>query len=161
MVQRFRRHRYSFRRRALAHGSRRGAVRRPGGHPTEAGDIDRGVNDELGPQGSRRISPNGGPGRYSAFVGVCPDVGKASVVLHAVANRTHRPVVDRLVDRALIEIPADRNHPEPAFRGAALLAFRGSHSGPFLPCGSASEGGKIRRSALLPSRRPGVVGKRR
>src|ERR1035441_9573080 len=83
-------------------------------------------SDPKGLEGSR---PNGGLGRCSAFVGVCPDVGKASVVLHAVANRTHRPVLDRLVGCALIEIPVDRNHPDPAFRGTAFPRSEERRSG--------------------------------
>jgi hypothetical protein len=44
------------------------------GTPRRLG-IDEGVDDELGPRRSRRISPNGGPDRYLAFVGVWPLVG--------------------------------------------------------------------------------------
>jgi CubicO group peptidase (beta-lactamase class C family) len=44
--------------------------------------------DQLGPHGSRRIWHNGGTGGYSAFLGLYPDIGKAVVVLQAVANRT-------------------------------------------------------------------------
>jgi hypothetical protein len=46
---------------------REGAPRRLG--------IDEGVDDEFGPRRSRTISPNGGPDRYLAFVGVWPLVG--------------------------------------------------------------------------------------
>ena len=44
------------------------------GTPRRLG-IDEGVDDELGPRRSRRISPNGGPDRYLAFVGVWTLVG--------------------------------------------------------------------------------------
>ena len=103
-------------------------------------------SDPKGLEGSR---PNGGLGRCSAFVGVCPDVGKASVVLHAVANRTHRPVLDRLVGCALIEIPVDRNHPDPAFRGTAFPAFWAHILGRSCPAVARAKG---ERSVVLLSK---------